>query len=33
MNTTNDECHYNLAVCLYLQESYQNAKNAVKRAL
>ena len=28
-----DEAHYNLAVCLYVQENYYNAKLAITRAL
>lgn len=33
MNSHNDECHYNLAVCLYLQQNYENSKLSIKRAL
>jgi tetratricopeptide (TPR) repeat protein len=33
MNTHNDECYYNLAVCLYMNQSYDNARTAIRRAL
>lgn len=28
-----DESHYNLAVCLFMQENYHNAKFAIVKAL
>ena len=28
-----DEAHYNLAVCLFVQENYYNAKLSITRAL
>ena len=33
MNDHNDEAHYNLAVCLYIQENYHNAKLAILKAI
>ena len=33
INAHNDEAHYNLAVCLYIQENYFNAKLAILKAI
>ena len=33
LNDGYDEAHYNMAVCLYMQENYFNAKLAIKKAL
>ena len=33
LNDHHDEAHYNLAVCLYIQENYQHAKLAIQKAL
>lgn len=33
MNDDFDEVHYNLAVCLYIQENYHNARLSIRKAL
>ena len=33
LNDHHDEAHYNLAVCLYIQENYHNAKLAILKAI
>lgn len=33
MEDSYDEAHYNLAVCLFMQENYHNAKFSVAKAL
>lgn len=33
LNDHHDEAHYNLAVCLYIQENYYNAKYSIQKAI
>jgi tetratricopeptide (TPR) repeat protein len=33
INSHNDECHYNLAVSLYMQQNYEIARTEVRKAI
>ena len=33
INSHNDECHYNLAVSLYVQQNYEMARMQVRKAI